>query len=52
MTLMAWASNRRVLIASNTDGATQMGALGIENKVRVALWSESGSGQNKAGWIL
>ena len=37
MTLMAWASNRRVLVTSNTDGATQMGALGIKNKVRVTL---------------
>ena len=37
MTLMAGASDWRVLVSPNTNGATQMGALGIENKVGVAL---------------
>ena len=37
MTLMAGASDWRVLVSPNTNGATQMRALGIENKVGVAL---------------
>ena len=37
MTLMAGTSDGRVSVPSDTDGATQMGALGIENKVGVAL---------------